>query len=81
DSCLFRDFIDEFGSLEAEHWRLTLYKKWGDIPIILPAKTRFVGKLPQDRIELIKANKVFIRNNPETFANFIEYVLEYKYPE
>ncbi|AJI45001.1 exodeoxyribonuclease I [Francisella tularensis subsp. novicida] len=81
DSCLFSDFIDEFGSLEAEHWRLTLNKKWGDIPIILPAKTRFVGKLPQERIELIKANKEFIRNNPETFANFVEYVLEYKYPE
>ncbi|MDE4965803.1 exodeoxyribonuclease I, partial [Francisella tularensis subsp. holarctica] len=49
--------------------------------IILPAKTRFVGKLPQERIELIKATKEFIRNNPETFANFIESVLEYKYPE
>ncbi|MDE4949154.1 exodeoxyribonuclease I, partial [Francisella tularensis subsp. holarctica] len=36
---------------------------------------------PQERIEHIKANKEFIRNNPETFANLIEYVLEYKYPE
>ena len=80
DNYLFSDFIDEFESLENEHWRLTLSKKWGDIPIILPAKTRFIGKLPQERLDLIKANKSFIENNSETFINFIEYVLEYKYP-
>ncbi|AIT08931.1 exodeoxyribonuclease I [Candidatus Francisella endociliophora] len=81
DSYLFSEFIEEFGGLEAEHWRLTVNKKWGDIPLILPAKTRFVGRLPQDRLELIKANKEFIKNNPEIFANFVDFVLEYKYPE
>lgn len=81
DSYLFSEFIEEFGSLEAEHWRLTLNKKWGDIPLILPAKTRFVGRLPQDRLDLIKKNKEFIRSNPGIFANFVDYVLEYKYPE
>lgn len=81
DSYLFSEIIEEFGSLEAEHWRLTLNKKWGDIPLILPAKTRFVGKLAQQRLALIKANKEFIKFNSETFTNFVEYVLEYKYPE
>lgn len=81
DNYFFSEFIQKFGSLEAEHWHLTLNKKWGDIPLILPAKTRFVGKLPQDRLDLIKANKEFIKCNPEIFANFVEYVLEYKYPE
>ena len=81
DSYLFSEFIEEFGSLEAEHWRLTVNKKWGDIPLILPAKTRFVGKLPQDRLDLIKANKEFIKANPEVFANFVDFVLEYKYSE
>lgn len=81
DSYLFSEFIAEFGSLESEHWRLTVNKKWGDIPLILPAKTRFVGRLPQDRLDLIKANKEFIKNNPEVFANFVDFVLEYKYPE
>ena len=81
DSYLFSEFIEEFGSLEAEHWRLTINKKWGDIPLILPAKTSFVGKLLQERLGLIKANKEFIKSNPETFANFVDYVLEYKYSE
>lgn len=81
DSCLFEEFIAEFGSLESEHWRLTVNKKWGDIPLILPAKTRFIGKLPRDRLELIKSNKEFIKNNPETFADFVDYVLEYKYSQ
>ncbi|QIV94318.1 exodeoxyribonuclease I [Allofrancisella frigidaquae] len=81
DNYLFSDFIEEFGSLEAEHWRLTIAKKWGDIPVILPAKTRFVGKLPQQRLDLIKANKEFIKDNPEILVSFVEYVLEYKYPE
>ncbi|WP_373193960.1 exonuclease domain-containing protein [Francisella sp. Scap27] len=81
DSCLLSEFIEEHGSLEAEHWRLTLNKKWGDIPLILPAKSRFVGKLPQERLDLIKANKEFIKNNEDIFLNFVEFVLEYKYSE
>ncbi|ASG67659.1 exodeoxyribonuclease I [Francisella halioticida] len=81
DGHLFSEFIEEYGSLEAEHWRLTINKKWGDTPLILPAKTRFVGKLPQERLELIKENKKFIKSNPEIFVNFVDYVLEYKYPE
>ncbi|MDE5002938.1 exodeoxyribonuclease I, partial [Francisella tularensis subsp. holarctica] len=64
-----------------EYCRLTINKKWGDITIIIPAKTSFVVKLTKERIDIIKANKEFIRNNPETFDNFIEYVLDYKYPE
>lgn len=80
DSHLFADFIIEYGSLEAEHWRLTVNKKWGDIPLILPAKSRFVGKLPQERLELIKANKEFIEQNQDVFLDFVDYVLEYKYP-
>ena len=79
DSYLFSEFIIEFGSLEAEHWRLTVNKKWGDIPLILPAKSRFVGKLPKERLELIKANKEFIEQNQDVFLNFVEFVLEYKY--
>lgn len=81
DSCLLSEFIEEYGSLEAEHWRLTLNKKWGDTPLILPAKSRFVGKLPQERLELIKANKEFIKANADKFLDFVEFVLEYKYPE
>ena len=79
DSQLFADFIIEYGSLEAEHWRLTVNKKWGDIPLILPAKKRFVGKLPKERLELIKANKEFIEQNQDVFLSFVEFVLEYKY--
>ncbi|GAB4222541.1 MAG: exodeoxyribonuclease I [Francisella sp.] len=81
DNYRFSDFIDEFGSLENEHWRLTVNKKWGDIPIILPVKTRFAEKLTQEQCDLIKENKNFIKNNSNVFANFIDYVLEYKYPE
>ncbi|APC96321.1 exodeoxyribonuclease I [Francisella frigiditurris] len=81
DQCLFSEHIEKFESLENEHWRLTVNKKWGDIPIILPAKTRFVGKLPQERLDIIKANKEFIKDNKELFRDFVEYVLTYKYPE
>ncbi|AJC48908.1 exodeoxyribonuclease I [Allofrancisella guangzhouensis] len=79
DSYLFSDFIEEFGSLESEYWRLTVSKKWGDIPVILPAKTRFVGKLSEQKLGMIKANKEFMKSNLDTFANFIDYVLEHKY--
>ncbi len=81
DSCLLSEFVEEYGSLEAEHWRLTLNKKWGDTPLILPAKTRFVGKLPKEMLDLIKANKEFIKANLDKFLDFVEFVIEYKYPE
>ena len=81
DSCSFAEHIESKESLNNEHWRLTINKKWGDIPILLPAKTRFVGKLPKDRLKLIKENKDFIKKNTELFRDFVEYALDYKYPE
>ncbi len=81
DNVLFAEHIEKYEKLQNEHWRLTVNKKWGDIPIILPAKTRFVGKLPKERLEIIKENKKFIQDNAELFNDFVDYVLEYKYPE
>ena len=79
DSQLLSEMIENNGSLEKEHWRLTIAKKWGDTPLILPAKSRFVGKLTAERLNLIKSNKEFIKNNYDVFANFVDYVLDYKH--
>ena len=81
DNILFEEHIKDNEKLQNKHYKLTVNKKLGDLPIILPAKSRFVGKLSQERLKLIKENKKFIQNNPEIFNGFVEYVLEYKHKE
>ena len=63
-----------------EHF-LTLSKKWGDLPLLLPAKKRFLAHLTQQRIDQIKKNKLFLQQNPELFIDIKESALDFKYPE
>lgn len=60
---------------------VTINKKWGDLPLLLPAKKRFLKHLSDDRIKCIKENKVFLKQNPTLFLNIKDAVLDYKYPQ
>ncbi|WP_440615535.1 exonuclease domain-containing protein [Cysteiniphilum sp. 6C5] len=64
----------------SEHF-LTVNKKWGDLPIVLPAKKRFLAHLSAERIALIKRNKAFLMQNPSLFIDIKESALDFKYPE
>jgi len=64
----------------SEHF-LTLNKKWGDLPLVLPAKKRFLAQLSDERIERIKKNKAFLQQNPDLFIDIKESALDFKYPE
>lgn len=55
-------------------------KKWGDTPILLPAKARFMTKFDANRIEMIKRNKQYFASHPDVFIHLREHFLEYKYP-
>lgn len=64
----------------SEHF-LTVNKKWGDLPLVLPAKKRFLAHLSPERIALIKRNKEFLIQNPSLFVDIKESALDFKYPE
>ena len=60
---------------------VTINKKWGDLPLLLPTKKRFLKHLSDDRITCIKDTKVFLKTNPTFFLEIKHAVLDYKYPE
>ena len=60
---------------------VTINKKWGDLPLLLPAKKRFLKHLSDKRIKCIKENKAFLKQNPALFLKIKDAVLDYKYPE
>lgn len=64
----------------SEHF-LTLNKKWGDLPLVLPAKKRFLAQLSAERVERIKKNKALLQQNPGLFIDIKESALDFKYPE
>lgn len=64
----------------SEHF-LTVNKNWGDLPLVLPAKKRFLAHLSPERIALIKRNKDFLTQNPSLFVDIKESALDFKYPE
>lgn len=59
---------------------LNINKKWGDVPLLLPAKKRFTQKIDPQRLRCIQQNKNFLTKNPDFFLTLRETVLEYKYP-
>jgi len=69
----------KYGSLNVAHYRLTIAKKWGDVPFVLPVLDRYVSKITPKNRELYAKNKEFIQNNPQEFFEFVEFVLDYKY--
>lgn len=62
----------------SEHF-LTVNKKWGDLPLILPAKNFFLVHLLPERIVLIKRNKDFLMQNKSLFIDIKESALNFKY--
>ncbi|WP_119342793.1 exodeoxyribonuclease I [Facilibium subflavum] len=59
----------------------SINKKWGDLPLLLPAKKRFAAKLSAQRIKLIQSNKQWFQENPHFFIEAREAILDYKYPQ
>lgn len=60
---------------------LTLNKKWGDLPLLLPAKKKFLAHLSGKRFSVIEKNKLFLQQNSELFAEIKEFTLNFKYPQ
>lgn len=60
---------------------VTINKKWGDLPLLLPVKKRFLKHFSDNRITCIKENKMFLKQNPTLFLQIKDAVLDYKYPE
>ncbi len=82
--CFLRlDYIDlqEVTTQNIHEHFLTINKKWGDLPLILPAKKRFLAHLSDERIQKIKENKAFLQQNPRILTEIRDYTLDFKYPE
>ncbi|MFZ9036134.1 MAG: exonuclease domain-containing protein [Francisellaceae bacterium] len=58
----------------------TISKKWGDLPVMLPVKQRFLEKFGNSRLDQIKINKSWLRQNPILFERLKTQTLDYKYP-
>ncbi len=81
--CFLRLDLEDLAKANSDNFTDFIWainKKWGEPPILLPAKKRFLAKFSQDRIETIKKNKAFLEDNPEVFIEIRDYILDYTYP-
>ena len=76
----YADLSDVTKDNLSEHF-LTVNKKWGDLPLLLPAKARFLKRFDSHRLSLIKANKAYLQENPQLFIEIKEDALDFKYPQ
>lgn len=64
----------------SESFHLIYKKKFGECGFLLPFSDRHGYYLTKERLELIRENKEWIKQNPKLFKEFVNYYLEYKYP-
>lgn len=55
-------------------------KKLGELPIIFPATQYFSFPLSITRLEIIKKNKLFLKENPHWLIKIRHFILNFKYP-
>ena len=56
-------------------------KKWGEPPMLLPVKGKYTQNFTTARIEEIKKNKQWIKDNADLFLSIVEESLESTYPK
>jgi exodeoxyribonuclease I len=56
-------------------------KKWGEPPMLLPVKGKYIQNFTADRIKEIKKNKQWIKENSDLFLSIVEESLESTYPK
>ncbi|MCP3901516.1 MAG: exodeoxyribonuclease I, partial [Desulfobacteraceae bacterium] len=77
---LDKENIMDFISSPEESMALVIRKRYGDIPIILPAIDRFYEKLLEENINQAENNLKTIANNSSDFFKIINFHREYQYP-
>ncbi len=55
-------------------------KRYGDLPVVLPALERFWNKLPDSSRKLVTKNTEIVTNNMTRFKAYINYHCAFKYP-
>jgi exodeoxyribonuclease-1 len=77
---LDKENILDFVSTPEESMPLLVRKRYGDLPIILPALDRFYEKLIDKHIKIAESNIKEIKNHSDDFYRIIKFHQEYKYP-
>ncbi len=71
--------ILSFVSNPEESTSLVIRKRYGDLPIILPAKARFYERLTNESVQQAEANLRAISNNIDDFFKIINFHIEFQY--
>ncbi|MCK5312270.1 MAG: exodeoxyribonuclease I [Desulfobacteraceae bacterium] len=77
---LDKDDILSFISKPEESISLVVRKRFGDLPIILPAIDRFYKKLSDENIKKTELNLKAISNKNDDFFEIVNFHKEFKYP-
>lgn len=56
-------------------------KRFGEMPLVFPLGKRFDCHLTDDRLELAKTNRNWLKNNGSIFNEVVKYHRNYRYPE
>ncbi len=77
---LDRENISDFVLNPENSMALLIRKRYGDIPIILPAIDRFYRRLPAKNIKLAEKNLKFIGGHESDFFKIIDFHRQFTYP-
>ncbi len=78
--CFLRlDTLDFYSYDDFDAWSQAVWvikKRWGDLPFILPAKSRFFQQFNAEQKELVTKNQQFLASRPEWLSKLSQLVTE-----